>query len=116
MLIQAQIGRHRQKIADNLGVGLGYVELVISNSVGLPEWRAKLRVIKRVNTSVHELQQARKLHPNWIRKELKANHSKAFFCLYHHAKDRLEFIIPIKTKPCVLPHDWSSEDSRQYLI
>ena len=114
VLIQAQIGRHRQDIADNLGVGIGYVEQVISNSVGLSQWRATLRVLKRVNVSSHELQQARILHPSWIRKELKAKHSKAFFCLYHHNRALLESILPAKTKPTVSPHDWSSEDDRLY--
>ena len=113
-LIQAQLGRHRQVIADNLGIGIGYVEQVISNTAGLSKWRATLRILKRVNASAHELKQARVRHPNWLRKELKTNHSKAFFCLYHHARDRLESILPTKAKPTVLPHDWSSEDDRLY--
>jgi len=112
VLIQALLGRHRQVIADNLEVGIGYVEQAISNTKGLTQWRKKLHVLRRISASSKELLYAKTLHPNWYRKDYKSNHNKAFFYLYHHARELLEAILPEKLPPRRPIRDWSSEDER----
>lgn len=112
VLIQAILGRHRVAIAECLGIGVGYVEQVISNTRGLSKYRQHLRQFKKVRSAINELELARKTHPDWKRKDFKLRHNRAFFYLYHHAKQRLEQILPQKTKPHLPSHDWSKEDER----
>ena len=112
IIVQASLGRHRITIARGLGVSVGYVEQVISNCQGLSVWRNQLRIIKRINAAVVELSVAKQAHPEWYRKNFKSNHSKAFFCLYHHAGEKLETLLPAKQKGNVYQRDWREEDQR----
>lgn len=113
--IQAILGCHRATIAKSLSVGIGYVEQVISNTRGLSKLRKHLRQFKKVKAAVNELETACSLHPNWLRKDLKAQHNQAFFYLYHHARQRLMSILPERTKPHLPKYNWSKEDDRLYV-
>jgi hypothetical protein len=114
VLMQAILGCHRATIAKSLSVGVGYVEQVISNTRGLSQFRKHLRQFKKVKAAVNELETACRLHPNWLRKDLKAQHNQAFFYLYHHARQQLMKILPERTKPHLPKFDWAKEDDRLY--
>ncbi len=112
VVLRAKLGQHRQKIANLLEVGLGYVEQIISNTKGLVQWRKALLVEERVYQATEVLRRVRVEHPDWLRKEIKAAYSVEFFCLYHHDRDLLEQILPPKTKPVPPGKDWDKEDAR----
>ena len=112
VVLRAKLGQHRQKIADALGVGLGYVEQIISNTKGLVASRKAYRIKKKVDQAAVVLKRTRKQHPEWLRKDIKAANSIEFFCLYHHDRDLLEQILPPKTKPVPPGKDWDKEDAR----
>ncbi|RTR27014.1 TnsD family Tn7-like transposition protein [Shewanella atlantica] len=112
VVLRAKLGQHRQKIADLLGVGLGYVEQIISSTKGLVPWRKALRVEERVYLATEVLKRTREQHPDWLRKDIKAAYSVEFFCLYHHDRALLELLLPPKTKPVPPGKDWGKEDAR----
>lgn len=114
VITQAKLGRHRKAIADDLNLGLGYVEQVISNTPGLVADRKNIRVLRKVRAAYRELIQARKRHPDWYRKDYKKSHNQAFFYLYHHAKRLLEKVLPPKLPPIRAKLDWQKEDERLY--
>ncbi|WP_076541481.1 TnsD family Tn7-like transposition protein [Shewanella sp. UCD-KL21] len=115
VLLLAQLGRDRHDISKCVGVGLGYVEQLISNTPGLVQWRQQLNAMRKHQSSVIELLDARQSHPEWRRKELKSHHSRAFFHLYHHDRDCLEAILPPALKPLRQLKDWEAEDARLVL-
>lgn len=112
VLVQALLGRHRFTIANNLEVGVSYVEQVIASSQGLSAWRKQFRIMQRVNTAIMELSTAKQVHQDWHRKDYKSHHSKAYFCLYHHARKKLEAIMPAKQKSTSYERNWREEDLR----
>jgi len=113
--IQALLGRHRSDIAKSLNVGVGYVEQVISNTIGLSLWRKKLEVHKKIARAMKELTMARLMHPSWHRKEFKEHHNQAFFYLYRQDKESLESILPTPLTPAKKRNNWEKEDERLYL-
>lgn len=112
VLLLAQLGRHRHDIAHAVGVGVGYVEQLISNTPGLVLWRQQLSAQRKHSDAVVELLDARQCHPLWCRKDIKAHHSRAFFHLYHHDREGLEAILPSALKPLRPRKDWAAEDMR----
>jgi hypothetical protein len=115
ILVQALLGRHRHEIARSVGVGVGYVEQIISNTAGLVQWRKKLKIVEKISKAAKELKNAKAIHPNWIRKDFKHNHNQAFFYLYNHSRILLETILPGKQAPYRASIDWRKEDDRLYL-
>lgn len=114
VIIQAQLGRHRKVISQNLKLGIGYVEQVISNTKGLVAWRKKLAILTKIKAAYLELRAAKLKHADWFRKDFKAQHNQAFFYLYHHARKLLEAILPKKLFPQRATLDWNIEDERLY--
>ncbi|MFG0456718.1 TnsD family Tn7-like transposition protein [Shewanella mangrovisoli] len=114
VVFQAQLGLHRKTIANNLGVGMGYVEQVISNTPELVSWRKTLARLQKVAAAKEIIRTARLAHPDWVRKDIKAHCSKAFFCLYHNNKAALEQLLPPKKQPQSPSFDWAKEDSRLF--
>lgn len=110
--LQAQIGHHRKAIAEALHVGVGYVEQVISNTKGLVSWRKRLKEKQKIANASSCLRKAIKENPKWIRKDVKANYSIEYFCLYHHDRQLLEGILPPKTKSIYKGKNWEIEDAR----
>jgi hypothetical protein len=115
VLLLAYLGRHRHDIARSVGVGVGYVEQLVSNTPGLVLWRQQFSAMRKHQASVIELLDARQSHPDWRRKELKSHHSRAFFHLYHHDRDCLEAILPPALKPLKQSKNWAVEDERLVL-
>ncbi|MGK0270770.1 MAG: hypothetical protein ACI88H_001420 [Cocleimonas sp.] len=112
VIIQALLGRHRESIAQYLGVGLGYVEQIICNTKNLSKWRKQLAVKKKLYAAINELKIARQQHPDWVRKQIKSAHNNAYFYLYRHARSSLELILPAPTAPKRQMINWSNEDYR----
>ncbi|MCU4675368.1 TnsD family transposase [Catenovulum sp. 2E275] len=115
VILQAQLGRHRKIIAENVGVGIGYVEQVISNTPGLAEWRKNFKKQQKIALAVKEIIQARYGHPEWLRKDVKFHCNQAFFYLYRNNRALLESILPAPEVPILHKLDWSKEDDRLYI-
>ncbi len=115
LMTLALLGRHRQYISKLLKLNIGTVELAISAVPNLVEWRKKLNFIRKENAAILELTAARKLHPDWIRQQLKLAYNKAFFFLYRHNRDLLNKILPKKTLPSSYSGlNWQEEDERLF--
>ncbi|MFC6441551.1 TnsD family Tn7-like transposition protein [Bowmanella sp. JS7-9] len=114
VVFQAQLGLHRKVIANNLGVGVGYVEQVISNTPELVSWRKTLAKFQKVAAAKETITAARLAHPDWVRKDIKAYCTNAFFCLYRNDKAALELVLPEKLPPQTPKLDWIKEDSRLF--
>ena len=110
--LQAQIGHHRKAIAEALNVGIGYVEQVISNTKGLVSWRKRLKEMQKIVNASSCLRKAIKENLGWIRKDVKTYYSKEYFCLYHHDRQLLEGLLPVKSKPAYNGKNWALEDAR----
>lgn len=112
VIIQALLGRHRRQIASNLGVGVGYVEQVISNTKGLRPWRKYLTHKQKLVRAAYAIEQASIAHPQWLQKDIKKHLNKAFFYLYQHDRDTLKRLLPPKQRPQRPVHNWDAEDKR----
>ena len=112
VIIQALLGRHRRNIANNLGVGMGYVEQVIANTRGLRQWRQVLTHKHKRVKAIYAIEQARIAHPDWLQKDIKQQESQAFFYLYHHDREALKQCLPPRRAPTPPPFNWAKEDMR----
>ena len=110
--IKGFLGIHRNDIAKNLKVSVGYVEQVISSTKGLVAWRKHIKHTPRIKNAVNEILNTRKLHPDWLRKDIKQQCQSAFFTLYHFNKNLLNSILPVKQIPTPQSKNWKKEDER----
>ncbi|WP_418930357.1 TnsD family Tn7-like transposition protein [Gilvimarinus xylanilyticus] len=108
----ATIGMHRKTISSKTGVGVGYVEMVISNTPGLSQLRRDLRHQKKIEAAVEELTKIRSKHPGWLRKDIKSHCAASYFAIYNEDKELLETLLPPKTKPLPPGKNWQKEDAR----
>lgn len=94
----ARKGFHRKAIASKHKISTGSVELIISTTNGLVDWRKKCKyqsmsrrykaiILRYVNSNVHAL-----------RKDVKNGCDAAFFWLYLHDRNWLEDNLPTATK------------------
>lgn len=92
-------GFHRREIARRCEVGVGSVEQIISNTLGLVQRRKKchFQSVRRKNRYI--LLNYLASHPESLRKDVKQNCSPAFFWLYLNDKKWLEGELPKPTKP-----------------
>jgi len=114
VILQAQLGRHRKAISEMLGVGIGYIEQVISNTPGLVSWRKRFKVQVKISAAVKELHAAISQHPSWNRKDIKQHCNQSFFYLYRQARDILEELLPPKLLPHTPRKNWQEEDKRLF--
>lgn len=112
VLIKALYGMHRAKIAEQMNVGIGYVEQVIGNSAGMSEWRKHLRIQKNVLAAYTLLKSVRKKNPTWNRTRIRQHAESAYFVLYNHDKSLIEKVLPKALKPTTYKKDWAVEDAR----
>lgn len=68
---KALMGIHRNEIAQELSVGIGYVEQVICNTPHLSEWRKKLRHQVKVSNAEHIIKKLVKINPNLTRSQIR---------------------------------------------
>lgn len=110
IVLKAILGKHRQSIAQDLGVGIGVVEQVISNTYGLAEWRRHLSKRKSVRDAYLRLSKLATLHPDWSRLQIRQADEPAYFCLYNNDKSLLERVLPSPTLATPPEKDWELED------
>ena len=96
---KALMGIHREKIAQELSVGIGYVEQVICNTPNLSEWRKKLRHQVKVSNSEKTIQMLVTNNPSLTRTQLRALAEAEYALLYLHDKERLFSVLPKPLKP-----------------
>tara|TARA_R110001583_G_scaffold89968_1_gene231501 strand:- start:1397 stop:3013 length:1617 start_codon:yes stop_codon:yes gene_type:complete len=111
-LIKALYGIHREIIAKQLGLSVGYVEQVICCEPKMSEWRKHMRIRSSVMAAYRELESIRIAHPNWCRTEIRKQAQSAYFILYYNDKSLIDKVMPKKIKPAAPLKDWDIEDER----
>lgn len=96
---KALMGIHRKKIAQELSVGIGYVEQVICNTPNLSEWRKKLRHQAKVSNAEKTIQMLVTNNPSLTRTQLRALAEAEYALLYLHDKEHLFSVLPKPLKP-----------------
>jgi hypothetical protein len=109
---KALYGIHREEIAKSVGVGIGYVEQVISNEPLMVAWRKHMRIRDNIQKACKRLVELREKHPDWNRTQLRKAEQAAYFILYNHEKSLIERILPQALKPMPYKKNWKAEDER----
>lgn len=112
VLIKALYGIHREIIAKQLGLSIGYVEQIICCEPKMSEWRKHMRVRKNIMAAYRELESIHKAHPSWCRTKIRNHAQSAYFVLYYNDKSLIDKVMPVKIKPVAPPKDWAMEDER----
>lgn len=97
--MKALMGTHRATIAEELSVGIGYVEQVICNTPHLTHWRKKLRHQVKIKEAEHLLRRIVKDNPSWTRTKVRMAAQAEYALLYFHDKRILNDCLPIGIKP-----------------
>lgn len=105
-------GVHRKAISESLELSTGTVEMVISATEGLVEWRKRCRCESKKRRYKCEILRFIEDHPNAIRQDIKRNREAAFFWLYAHEREWLNANLPLACKP-IKPDrvDWEERDA-----
>ncbi|MEZ9440898.1 TnsD family Tn7-like transposition protein [Vibrio atlanticus] len=96
-------GFHRSEIARRLSISTGSVEMLISSLTGLVEWRKRCKHESKRRRYKCLILRYRHNNPLRIRKEIKRDCNAAFYWLYHHEPEWLEFVLPKPIKPYLNP-------------
>ncbi|MEC8327246.1 MAG: TnsD family Tn7-like transposition protein [Pseudomonadota bacterium] len=96
---KALMGVHRNNIAQDLSIGIGYVEQVICNTPHLSEWRKKLRHHAKVSNAEKTIKMLVTNNPSLTRTQLRALAEAEYALLYLHDKERLFSLLPKPLKP-----------------
>jgi hypothetical protein len=112
VLIKAMYGVHRNDIARELNVGVGFVEQVIAAEPNMSIWRKHLRVRRNVMEAYLKLREIVKSHPTWRRTEIRNLAQSEYFLLYNNDKSLLANVLPKPNKPKVYSKNWAAEDER----
>lgn len=92
-------GFHRQAIARQLSLSVGSVELIISTTNGLVEWRKRCKAESMCRRYKCQIIRFIRSNPNACRAEVKKNCEAAYFWLYQHDCDWLEGVSPLPQVP-----------------
>ncbi|KQA32756.1 MULTISPECIES: TnsD family Tn7-like transposition protein [Gammaproteobacteria] len=103
VIVLARKGFHRKEIARRLSISSGSVEMLISATIGLVQWRKKCKHESKRRRYKHQILRYRQYHPQAIRRNIKSDCNAAFFWLYIHEKDWLEKNLPEATPPHPYP-------------
>lgn len=107
----AKKGFHRKKIAKIHGISTGSVELIISTTTGLVEWRKRCKAESLRRRHRCQIVRFIASTPNCCRQEVKNTHEAAFYWLYIHERAWLEKVLPPSTKPRHVDRvDWNVRD------
>ncbi|MGF1865302.1 TnsD family transposase [Enterovibrio norvegicus] len=108
-------GFHRKAIAEELGVSSGSVEMVISTTEGLVDWRKHCRYESRKRRYKCQILRFMQSHPKAIRQDIKRNREASFFWLYTHDREWLDTNLPKACKPlCSERIDWKKRDAELF--
>jgi len=109
---KALLGIHRTVIADELEVGVGYVEQIIGNTPFLSKHRSHLRQQAKLIWAVKKIEREMKIHPDWNRTQIRASQQAAYGALYNIDKELLFAILP-KAKRAKPPQkNWTLVDTK----
>lgn len=104
-------GFHRNVIAKRFGVSVGSIELIISTTYGLVEWRRKCKRESLKRRYKYSIFKFVKVYPNSCRQEVKKHCEAAFYWLYQHDPEWLELVLPIPQRAYHIDRvDWVARD------
>lgn len=102
-IVLAKKGFHRKEIARRLSISSGSVEMLISATIGLVQWRKQCKYESKRRCCEHQILRYRQKYPQAIRQDIKSDCNAAFFWLYIHEREWLEENLPIATPPLSIP-------------
>ncbi|EKO3410101.1 TniQ family protein [Vibrio fluvialis] len=106
-------GVHRSSIAQKFGISTGSVEMIISSTEGLVEWRKKCKLDSRRRRYQCQLLRYFQMYPHNLRQSVKEECSAAFFWLYLNYPGWLEQHLPEpQKKQNVAKIDWKERDKK----
>ncbi|MEZ8370224.1 TnsD family Tn7-like transposition protein [Vibrio splendidus] len=107
----AKKGFHRDVLAKRHGVSTGSVELIISTTTGLVEWRKRCKAESLRRRYRCQILRFIAANPNACRQEVKRALEAAFYWLYIHERDWLESALPVATQTQHVDRvDWDRRD------
>lgn len=105
-------GFHRKAIAEALGLSTGSVEMIISATEGLVDWRKQCRFESKKRRYKCQILRFTQSHPNAIRQDIKKHCEAAFFWLYQHRREWLNANLPAANKTVHIDRvDWAERDT-----
>ena len=108
----AKKGFHRDVLAKCHGISTGSVELIISTTTGLVEWRKRCKAESLRRRYCCQIMRFIASNPNAYRQEVKHTHEAAFYWLYTHEHEWLEEVLPIATKTQHVERvNWTKRDT-----
>jgi hypothetical protein len=107
----ARKGFHRDVIAKLYGISTGSVELIISTTAGLVEWRKRCKAESLRRRYRCQIMRFIAANPSACREEVKTNNEAAFYWLYLHEHEWLERVLPVATQTQHVDRvNWSQRD------
>ncbi|MFA0115479.1 TnsD family Tn7-like transposition protein [Vibrio sp. 10N.261.46.E11] len=108
----AQKGFHRDILAKRHGISTGSVELIISTTTGLVEWRKRCKVESLRRRYRCQIMRFVAENPSAYRQQIKIAHEAAFYWLYIHEHEWLESVLPEATRTQRVDRvDWHQRDN-----
>jgi len=109
---KALLGIHRVVIAEECGVGIGYVEQIIGNTPMLTKHRAHLRRQAKITWAINLLKEEINRHPDWHRTKIRMSQQAAYGALYNLDKSLIDKVLPKAIKPTPPTKNWKSIDDK----
>ncbi|KGA44047.1 TnsD family transposase [Yersinia ruckeri] len=107
----ARKGFHRKEIARRFNISKGSVEIIISTTSGLVDFRKKCKFESKRRSYKCQIIRFIQNNPYACRQDIKRYCSNAFFWLYQRCPAWLECHLPAVNKPkCVIRVDWAIRD------
>lgn len=113
----AKKGFHRDVIAKRHGISTGSVELIISTTSGLVEWRKRCKSESLRRRYRYYIIRFIASSSNTCRQDVKKAHEAAFYWLYNHERDWLESVLPEAGRTQHVERiDWQQRDDELVVI
>ncbi|PKG74692.1 transposase [Shewanella sp. GutCb] len=107
----ARKGFHRDVLAKLHDISTGSVELIISTTAGLVEWRKQCKVESLRRRYCCQIIRFIASNPKACRQEVKSTNEAAFYWLYIHEHQWLESVLPVATQTQHVGRvDWHQRD------
>ncbi|ANS83978.1 hypothetical protein VSVS12_00142 [Vibrio scophthalmi] len=108
----AKKGFHRDILAKLHGISTGSVELIISTTIGLVEWRKRCKTESLRRRYRCQIMRFVAENPSAYRQQIKIANEAAFYWLYIHERDWLESMLPAATQTQHVDRvDWCQRDN-----
>ncbi|MEZ8698330.1 TnsD family Tn7-like transposition protein [Vibrio lentus] len=107
----AKKGFHRDVLAKRHGISTGSIELIISTTTGLVEWRKRCKAESFRRKYRYQIMRFITSNPDVYRQKVKYTLEAAFFWLYSHDREWLESVLPEPTQTQHVDRvDWNRRD------